>query len=618
MNKFIGIFLFFLISFSTCPHTARADWINFSGAENAPTTAEIHINDDHVRVTLEVYIGDLEVFEELIPNNMFPEHITGRPSVKERLRMFSEETFQIRNDNGDNLHARLKLVEPRMRKDRPSPFAGMINPMTRRPVPGPPEDKRILYAELIYPFREKPKSLTIIPPVDKRGMGKASIGFITYHNRVPIIDFRYLSEPATINLDWQDPWYSSFDKKALKRWQKGGVMSFLYIEPYEVRHEVLARVKDLETWVDFGLRGKEFIEADENNLLKKQVGEFILKNDNVLIDGKKLRPILDRTAFVKYSMTGSTFLQQPERIPINTAMVGVIITYLTDGIPQEVTNEWKLWSDRIKKVPTNAIDPAGPFPSYITPDDNIHVWKNYLKQYTIPTVEKVTADRSATSFGLPTGSLLFLAGAVPVIMQIRSRKQRSRPVFLQTGLVTVLVAASFFAYPYMHVQVARPGSVASRVTVDDGKVILHSLLKNVYRAFDFREEEAVYDKLAISASGDILSDIYIQNRKSFEVQRAGGAQARVKDIEIQDVVVEENEQNKQGLNLRSKWTAMGTVGHWGHIHTRQNEYEAVVTVLPVDGAWKITGLELLEEKRIDPYRQRQLTAVSNQQSVKKE
>ena len=46
---------------------------------------------------------------------------------------------------------------------------------------------------------------------------------------------------------------------------------------------------------------------------------------------------------------------------------------------------------------------------------------------------------------------------------------------------------------------------------------------------------------------------------------------------------------------------MGTVGHWGHVHTRKNQYEALVTVEPVEGHWKITGLELLEEKRVEPY-----------------
>jgi hypothetical protein len=48
---------------------------------------------------------------------------------------------------------------------------------------------------------------------------------------------------------------------------------------------------------------------------------------------------------------------------------------------------------------------------------------------------------------------------------------------------------------------------------------------------------------------------------------------------------------------------MGTVGHWGHIHTRKNQYEAKITVESVEGVWKLTGLELLEEKRIDPYGQ---------------
>jgi hypothetical protein len=366
----------------------RADWINFSGAENAPNTAEIHV---------EVSVADLEVFEELIPDDMFRAPVAGRPGVKERMKNFSEKTFRVMTDGGKPLRAKLRLVEPRMRKERPSPFAGKINPLTGRRIPGPPEDKRVLYAELIYPFKKRPLSLTFVPPVDAAGGASVSMGFLTYHRGVPINDFRYLSEPAVLTLNWEDPWYSSFNKKSLKRWQRGGVMSFLYIEPFEVRHEVLARVKDLEAWMDLGLQGDEFIEPEENEALRKRVGEFFLARDKVLIDGKGLRPILDRTAFVKYSMTGSRFLEKPELLPVNTAMVGVIITYLTDGIPGEVKVEWDLFSDRIQKVPTNAIDPAGPFPSYVTPDDNVHVWTNFLKNYTIPTVEKVAVAESVTS-----------------------------------------------------------------------------------------------------------------------------------------------------------------------------------------------------------------------------
>ena len=97
------------------------------------------------------------------------------------------------------------------------------------------------------------------------------------------------------------------------------------------------------------------------------------------------------------------------------------------------------------------------------------------------------------------------------------------------------------------------------------------------------------------------ADIYLQNRKSLVVTQAGGAQAKVKEVKILDVAVEPLDDRPLALIFRSKWTAMGTVGHWGHIHMRKNQYDANITVEPVDGAWKITDLELLEEKRIDPY-----------------
>ena len=580
---------------------AQADWINLTGAENAPSIAEIYIHDDRVQVNLEIYINDLGAFAGLMPDEFFKDMDINLPPFAERLRRFSEEDLQFVTEEGKNLQAELKLIEPRLRKDRPSPYVGMINPMTRRPIPGPPEDKRVFYAELEYPFSKKPEMLTIIPPLDKKNNVTASIGFIAYHRDVPVVDFRYLPESSKVHLDWDDPWYSRFEKKALKRWQQSGVMTFLYVEPYEVRHETLARVKDLEHWMDLGLRGDEYIEVDEFEPLKKRVGDFLLNHSKVLIDGKQLRPILDRTAFVKYTMTRTFFLSQAERIPISTAMVGVIVTYLTDGIPQEVKVDWDLFSDRIQKIPTSAVDPAGPFPSYVTPDDNVLVWTNYLKNYKIPTVAEVTVPDSMTSFNLPAGSIFCLAAILPVALQLRRRKRGGRSIDLQCGLLAVLLGGSLFLYPHLQVTVGRPAAMAPKLTDGEAVTVLNSLLKNVYRAFDFREEEDVYDKLAVSVTGALLADVYLQSRKSLEVQRAGGAQAKVKEVEILDVSVDDAPDRPLGLSFKSKWTAFGTVGHWGHIHSRKNQYEALITVEPMDGVWKITGLELLEETRIDPY-----------------
>jgi hypothetical protein len=323
-----------ILCFADTP--AHADWVNLSGAENALNIAEIHIQDDHIQVDLEIFVENLATFDRLIPEDFFKATGIERSPLAERLRQFSEEDFQIMANGKEKLLATLQLAEPRMRKERPSPYAGKINPYTRQIIPGPPEDKRVLYVELVYPFQKRPQTLTFIPPLDEKGYAKAVIGFITYHNRVPLNEYRFLSEASRVNLDWEDPWYSAFENKALKRWQRGGVMSFLYIEPFEVRHEVLVRVKELEAWMELGLQGDEFIEPEENEPLKKQVGEFFLAREKVLIDGQSLPPILDRTAFVKYAITGSTFLEQPERLPINTAMIGVIITYFTKEIPKTV------------------------------------------------------------------------------------------------------------------------------------------------------------------------------------------------------------------------------------------------------------------------------------------
>jgi hypothetical protein len=579
----------------------RADWINLTGAQSAPNIAEIYVEDDHVRLDLEIYIGDLDKFMDLLPDEWFKNTTKKPPPIQERISLFSEETFQIILDDKTKLQAELKLTEPRLRQERPNPFAGAINPYTRQPIPGPPDDKRVLYAELVYPFNSKPSSLTIIPPLEKGGTPSTSIGFILYHKGVSVVDYRFLTVAAKLTLDWEDPWYSSFEEKALKRWQQSGLRTFLYIEPFEVRHETLVRIKDLEAWMDLGLRGSEFIEVDEVNPLKKRVGEFFMKHSDVLIDGKKLPSILDRTSFVKYTMTRTFFIEQPERMYLNTAMVGVIITYLTEGLPKEVLVDWDLFSDRIQKVPTNAVDPAGPFPSYVTPEDRVFKWTNFLKSYKIPTVVELEVDETLTKLKIPVGTVFCLLALLPIAFQIRKKRKDARSVGLNIGLIALLIAGSIALFPYMKVAVARPSLMVPKMTEKMAVEILQNLLKNVYRSFDLRKEEDVYDRLATSVSGDLLAEIYLQNRKSLVVTQAGGAQAKVREVDILEVEVDHHDDHPLALLFRSKWTAMGNVGHWGHIHTRQNQYEANITVEPVGGVWKITGLELLEEKRIDPY-----------------
>ena len=582
------------------PWSASADWINLTGAETAPNIAEIYVLDDRVRLVLEVYVGDLDFFADLVPDDWLRDGSQGRAGLEERMRRFSAEQFQFVTDTGEKLRGRLVTAEPRLRVDRQSPFAGMINPLTRQRVPDAPEDKRVLYVEIDYPFTQRPQRLTMVPPLDEQGRASVTVGFIAYHKAVPIIDFRYLGAPAGVTLDWDDPWYTKFDNPNLKRHHKSALMSFLYVEPYEVRHEILTRVKDLEEWMEVGLRGDEYIELDELDSLKQRIGEFMLTRNKVSIDGQAGRPILDRTNYVKVGLKGIQLLEQPERLEISTAIVGVIITYLTDGIPNEVSVDWELFTDQIQQVPAIATDPAGPLPTFLTPDDNVHTWTNYLQNYQLPTVQEVSIAGSLGQLSIPLASLLCLVLLVPAGWQVANRARNGGLLPLPIVTAIALVVVGIVSLPYARLSIARPVAIAGVLDDQQATALLETLLKNVYRAFDFREEEDVYDKLAISVAGDLLADVYLENRRSFAVQAAGGAQAKVKEVNIQNASAERLDGSPLGYALRGQWTAMGTVGHWGHVHTRQNLYDAIVTIEAIDGVWKITDLEVIEENRIDP------------------
>jgi hypothetical protein len=441
----------------------------------------------------------------------------------------------------------------------------------------------------------------MIPPLDNGSdIAAVTIGFIAYHKSVPVIDFRYLGAPAHLTLDWSDPWYSKFRNVNLKRHHASALMTFLYIEPYEVRHEVLTRVKDLEEWMDLGLRGDEYIELDELEPLKQRIGEFMLERNKVQIDGEAGEPILDRTNYVTVGIQGIRIVEAPERLEISTAIVGVILTYITDGIPREVTVDWALFTDQVQRVPATSTDPAGPLPTYVTPDDNIHTWTNYLKNYTLPTVEAVAVAGSVGQLEIPVASAGGGVLLVLLLVVIAGRRNHGASIRVPAIAAGLLVAASAAAWPFARVSVDRPAALAGTLENEQSVALVETLLRNVYRAFDFREEDDVYDKLALTVSGDLLADIYLQSRQSLAVQQAGGAQAKVQELEVREATATRRDESDLGYDLRAQWTAMGTVGHWGHTHIRQNLYDAILTIESIDGVWKITGMEVLEETRIDP------------------
>ena len=123
------------------------------------------------------------------------------------------------------------------------------------------------------------------------------------------------------------------------------------------------------------------------------------------------------------------------------------------------------------------------------------------------------------------------------------------------------------------------------------------ILRNVYQAFDYREESDVYDTLERSVTGDLLTDIYLETRRSLELANQGGARAKVKSVDLQSLDIRPAE-DSAAFRADATWHVNGSVGHWGHVHTRSNRYRADLLIQAIDGRWKLVDMAVLEEERL--------------------
>ena len=125
-----------------------------------------------------------------------------------------------------------------------------------------------------------------------------------------------------------------------------------------------------------------------------------------------------------------------------------------------------------------------------------------------------------------------------------------------------------------------------------------TLLQNIYRAYDYREKSVVYDALAHSVSGDLLEELFLKIQSGLRMQEQGGAVARVKRVRITRIALAAPVTGAR-LPVDCTWRVTGTVEHWGHIHTRENEYTARIhlSTTPEDRG-RIVAFEVTDEKRV--------------------
>ncbi|MBX2852790.1 MAG: hypothetical protein KTR15_13730 [Phycisphaeraceae bacterium] len=197
--------------------------------------------------------------------------------------------------------------------------------------------------------------------------------------------------------------------------------------------------------------------------------------------------------------------------------------------------------------------------------------------------------------------VLVLAGLVCGAITLRQSKPRA------VGLVVFSLVAAGACLPYGNMKLEHT-STGATPSSDEALAIFESLHRNIYRAFDYTDEGAVYDALAQSVDGPMLETIYNDVYQSLILREENGAVSKVVRVEIEEAKLTGKfdsaastppDEELGSFVVHASWQVDGLVTHFGHAHKRTNAFEAVYTVAPRAAGWRIVEVDILDQRRID-------------------
>ncbi|CUH43739.1 hypothetical protein RUM4293_02634 [Ruegeria atlantica] len=556
------------------PMPTQADLLPANGAETAANFAEISVLEDRVRVALEIDLDDVHGF-------------LAKPAEGENLvSSLTERTgkaFEVHAD-GTALLPETYQLEVRPRKPRVTAF---------RPSYGlPSNDERsaqVVSVVLDYPFTDRPTEIEFKPPLTSDGIPTAAIGVIFDHLGVAVTDYRYLSRSEVFYPNWNDPWYSRFENPNLTRHHKSALMSFVSVEPREVRHEVIIRLRDLEGWVDLRLGETTDLDAAAMANIEQQAIDLFLSSNPLTIDGQPIVPSAAKVEQLSVGVNGLKVLENPLNTNRDTALLGIVLSYPRDKLPNEVSLKWDLFNEETETIPVQISDPAGAVPGQVTRDVPDISWKNYILNWSDPKTQPVRVA-AVRSIPVPVWSL----GLVIFAIFLGAFAWRNRSGQWQgwaVGALSICLAATALRTATVEMTFPTDTLANTEAAVE----ITEKIVSNLATARLETQGAQMSEVLSAFVTAEAVNDIGAEIRRGLSVTLPSGAAAQIESTE--GLIVESVEPKTDGgSQLLARWNASVSGGHWGHLHRRTVAYRALLEVRQYEGAWFLTGLTILEAR----------------------
>ena len=555
------------------------------------SNAVANVREDEVLVELRIMLEDLVLFHSLKADTqtLFKAGDLRKAAVSHD--SFLLKHFTLRDGNGEVFKGEVQRRDLSAIPDEGVPQAELMK-------------QHAVYLMRYVPPKKKPEFITV---VQQFGGSKAVVpsvmDFMTLQNGVWQSKPTQLQHgrPHSVTFDWENPpteapknWRELRKKREEELQRKLGITSYtglysyIYLNDREVRHEILVPLLTFEEWLPIKRANPEFLEVEEQDAMREQIAEWFRNRNPVEIDGIPVKPVLQRLQFFGLDIQDFAQNAEPRRISAYQARLGIILSYPAKAPPNRVNLTWEVFQESAPFLRSIVYDRnANPTEEFFVKDQPDFEW---IREGEAPIVASFQTDWtpiqskrkiSNVSYGLI--GIAFAGGAFTWMLY------RNHPQCIprSLGVAGIWLIGAFMFKDHV--------PVAGRPLAPDFTKHTTTLLQNIYRAYDYGDQSDVYDALAHSVNGPLLDELFLLIQSGLRMQEQGGAIANVQEVRIESIkpVLDNPE------SLDCKWNVTGTVEHWGHIHTRENQYSARIKLdVSEKGRGRISKFEVTNEKRV--------------------
>ncbi|MBT6725057.1 MAG: hypothetical protein HOB20_17640 [Planctomycetaceae bacterium] len=140
----------------------------------------------------------------------------------------------------------------------------------------------------------------------------------------------------------------------------------------------------------------------------------------------------------------------------------------------------------------------------------------------------------------------------------------------------------------------RIGLKSKSLSVEQAQALANQVIQRVYSTVNLVSPRDRYRQLADLGLGEYGETMFLELEKSLRIAEQGGSVMEVHSTEVTELkYLRDGDQ----LLIEATWDLVGSVQHWGHIHTRRDTFTGTIQLNAERGHWAMESFLTTDQKR---------------------